>query len=211
VTQKTFFTREAIVEAAFTVTREQGWPAVTARSIAKKVGSSTMPIYSSMKSMEEIETEVRGRAEALLLDFQRRDFGGESSSLNMAIGYVTFARDESNLFRFLYIDRPLGEREGRSGHALTTAEQFMSGTRPVALADQVPTAMEDPRILKSWIFTHGLASLLSGGVLRLADARISELLREAGAAFFGRTAAARAPTAAAAPAADKTRKKKVEK
>ena len=30
--------------------------------------------------------------------------------------------------------------------------------------------MSDPRILKSWIFTHGLASLVSSGVLDLAAA-----------------------------------------
>jgi len=185
MTQKTFFTKEAVVEAAFTLTRENGWSAVTARSIAKKLGSSTMPIYSSMKSMEEIEAEVRARAEALMLEFQGRSYGG-MASLDMAIGYVKFARDESRLFRFLYIDRPVQEAAGaRGSRKTTTAEQFMAGARPVALADQVPTAMEDPRILKSWIFTHGLASLVSGGVLDLPDEKIRSLLLESGAAFFG--------------------------
>lgn len=186
MTQKTFFTKEAIVEAAFMLTREKGWSAVTARSIAKKLGSSTMPIYSSMRSIEEIEVEVRARAEALMLEFQARSYGG-MASLDMAIGYVTFARDERNLFRFLYVDRPAREAVGARdlSHPLTTAEQFMAGTRPVALADQVSTAMEDPRILKSWIFTHGLASLVSGGVLDLPDEKIRSLLLESGAAFFG--------------------------
>ena len=187
MTQKAFFTREAIVGAAFALTREKGWQAVTARNVAKKMGSSTMPIYSSLSSMEEIEAEVRARAEALLLEYQGRDFGG-GGSLDMAIGYVTFARDERRLFRFLYIDRPLqgarGSRPRQGKRPLTSAEQFMTGTAPVALADQVPTALEDPRILKSWIFTHGLASLVSGGVLELPDQRIRELLMEAGAAFF---------------------------
>ena len=207
MTQKTFFTREAVVEAAFTLTREEGWPAVTARSIARRLGSSTMPIYSSMKSMEDIEAEVRGRAEATLLEYQGRDYGGETS-LNMAVGYVAFARDERNLFRFLYIDRPLHGQDAAAGRSVTTVEQFISGARPVALADQVPTAMGDPRILKSWIFTHGLASLVSGGVLELANERIRSLLEEAGAAFFSQTPTARA---AAASAAGRARNKKKEK
>ncbi len=174
MTQKAVFTREAIVEAAFSLTREQGWSAVTARSIARKLGSSTMPIYSSMKSMEEIEAEVRGRVAAFIQEYQARDYGG-GSSLNMAIGYVTFARDEGNLFRFLYVDRPT--------------------------AYQVPAAMNDARVLKSWIFTHGLASLVSAGVLELTDRRIRDLLMEAGAAFFGETAAGEADAEAAAAAA----------
>ena len=44
--------------------------------------------------------------------------------------------------------------------------------------------MSDPRILKSWVFPHGLASLVSGGVLDLPDERIQGLLLESGAAFF---------------------------
>jgi AcrR family transcriptional regulator len=184
VTQKAFFTKEAIVEAAFTVTRDQGWSNVTARNIAKKLGSSTMPIYSSMKSMEEIEAEVRARAEQLLLDFQKKDYGGDLPT-NMAMGYVTFARDERHLFHFLFDDRPTRSTllQANRGTAMTLDQLAASGS-PVHLVDQVPTAMQDPRILKSWIFTHGLASMVSAGVLDLPDERIRSLLLESGAAFM---------------------------
>lgn len=184
LTQKAFFTKDAIVEAAFTLTREQGWGTVTARNIAKKLSSSTMPIYSSMKSMDEIEGEIRAKAAKLLLEFQQRTYAGEVM-LDMAIGYVTFARDERNLFRFLFVERPLqaraqnGEREVSGPH-----EELLAGRSVVSLEDQLPVAMRDPRILKSWIFTHGLASMLSSGVLDLPDERIKSLLMESGAAFF---------------------------
>ncbi len=68
MTQRTFFTKEMIVDAAFQLTREKGWGAVTARNVARRLGSSTMPLYSSMKSMEDIEAEVRRRLEARLRD-----------------------------------------------------------------------------------------------------------------------------------------------
>jgi AcrR family transcriptional regulator len=184
MTQKTFFTKEAIVEAAFTITRELGWGGVTARNIAKKLGSSTMPIYSSMKSMEEIEAEARARAEHLLLEFQHRHYTDEVM-LNMAIGYVTFARDERNLFRFLYVDKPLKADAESSGLDVNGSyDELMAGKRAVSLKEQLPVAMRDPRVLKSWIFTHGLASLVSSGVLELPDERIKSLLTESGAAFF---------------------------
>ena len=106
MTQRLLYTREAIAEAAFELARQKGWVAVTARSVARKLGSSTMPIYSNMSSIDEIEREVRSRAESLLLDYQRRAFT-EDPALNKAVGYVAFARDQKNLFRFLYVDRPL--------------------------------------------------------------------------------------------------------
>jgi AcrR family transcriptional regulator len=186
MTQKAVFTKESVIEAAFTLTRQKGWAGVTARNIARKLGSSTMPIYSSMKSMDEIEIEVKARAEELMLEFQRRAYT-ENPPLNLAVGYVTFARDERNLFRFLFVDRPTEPSraaKGTGGNALKL-DQFLAGTQPTHLVDQAPTAMEDPRILKSWIFTHGLASMVSSGVLDLPDEKIRTLLMESGAAFFG--------------------------
>ena len=143
MTQRTIFTREMIVEAAFSMTREQGWGGVTARSIALRLGSSTMPIYSSLKSMDEIEKEVRRKAEELMHDCQRRPYTAETL-LNSAVGYVVFARDEPRLFRFLYVDRPLiqppaGEVAGGA------AADIESVGGVVDLADQAATALHGTR------------------------------------------------------------------
>jgi AcrR family transcriptional regulator len=181
MTQRTMFTKEKIVEAAYQLTRETGWQGVTARSIAVKLGSSTMPLYSSLKSMADIETEVRARAEACLHEYQGRRSVSERL-LSSALGYVAFARDEKNLFRFLYVDRPLAaNRPGVGGRAVDAVKT--GGI--VDIADQAVVAMKDPRILKSWAFTHGLASLISSGVLDLPDESITRLLLEMGAAIYG--------------------------
>jgi AcrR family transcriptional regulator len=181
MTQRTTFTKEKIVDAAYQRTREAGWQGVTARSIAVKLGSSTMPLYSSLKSMADIETEVRARAEASLHEYQGRRLVSEPL-LSSALGYVAFARDEKNLFRFLYVDRPLAaNRPGTRGRAVDAVKA--GGI--VAIADQAAVAMKDPRILKSWAFTHGLASLISSGVLDLPDETIARLLQEVGAVIYG--------------------------
>jgi AcrR family transcriptional regulator len=184
MTQKVLFTREMIVEAAFVLARRVGWTAVTARTIARELGSSTMPIYSNLRSMEDIEKEVRIMAEKLLLDYQNRRYT-DDLPLNMAEGYVRFAKEEPHLFRFLYLDRPLRQSPGTGEHEVTGAyEKLSSGITAIRLAEQVPTAMQDPRILKSWIFTHGLAAMISSGVLDLPVERIRSILSDAGGAFF---------------------------
>ncbi len=185
MTQSAVYSRDRIVEAAVTLTREQGWAAVTARNIAKQLSCSTMPIYSSLKSMHGLEQEVRRSAEELMLDYQRRQYTPDSA-LNSALGYVTFARNEPNLFRFLFVDRPVKMRRGdlKREAALSSGEVF-AGTRIPRLADQVPTAMLDPRILKCWIFIHGLASMIGTGVLDLTERRIKRLIIEAGEVLFG--------------------------
>lgn len=184
MTQRTTFTREMIIEAAFSLARETGWGGVTARTIAQRLGSSTMPLYSSLKSMEEIEKEVRKKAEELMHDYQRRPFA-EERLLSSAVGYVVFARDEPNLFRFLYVDRPLTQvpQAGQPGADGAVADVDSVGG-VVDLADQAATALRDPAVLKSWAFTHGLASLISSKVIDLPTERIASLLVESGAAFY---------------------------
>jgi AcrR family transcriptional regulator len=178
--QRTTFTKEKIVEAAYDLTQEQGWGAVTSRAIASKLGSSTMPLYSSLRSMDEIETHVRARAESALQEYQRRKYT-ENSMLNSAVGYVTFARDQRQLFRFLFVDRPLAANRPRRRAAVP---DIYAAGGVADLADQAAIAMGDPRVLKSWAFAHGLASLLSAGVLELTDNDIARLLSEVGAAIY---------------------------
>jgi AcrR family transcriptional regulator len=184
MTQRVQFTKEIIVEAAFALTRETGWSSVTARNIAKRLGCSTMPIYSSLRSMGGIENEVRRKAEKLMLQFQRKKYT-DDLPLNMAEGYVRFAKEQPFLFRFLFLDRPLTQVPGTNEHEVAGAyEKLTSGKKAVTLADQVPVVMQDPRILKNWIFTHGLAAMVCSGILDLKVERIRSILTEAGGAFF---------------------------
>ena len=54
--------KEAIVDAAVEVLRSGGASAVNARSVAKKLGCSTQPIYLSFQSMNELKTAVTQQA-----------------------------------------------------------------------------------------------------------------------------------------------------
>lgn len=178
------FTREMIIDAAFSITRENGWKTVTARTISKRLACSTMPIYSLFQSMEPIGTEVKTRAGSLMQEYQKRAYT-EDPMLNIAIGYVIFARDELNLFRFLFIDNPTRLSEKAT---VLQAEEFtkefgsVKGVREAM--DQIPESMSNPLMLKSWIFTHGLASMIGEGVLTLTDETIRSLLLSAGGAFY---------------------------
>ena len=71
------FTKEDIVEAAFNVVREQGWEALSQRSIAKKLNASIGPIYSYLKSMTNLEEAVIEKAYELLLHYMLTPRGDE--------------------------------------------------------------------------------------------------------------------------------------
>ena len=47
--------KEQIIDAAVEVLRDNGFSAINARSVAKKLGCSTQPIYFSFKNMDELK------------------------------------------------------------------------------------------------------------------------------------------------------------
>ncbi len=183
--QPSVYSYEQIINAAFELIREHGWQGVTTRAIAKKLGSSTMPIYSHLKSLEELEKELRAKASSLLKEFQQRPYT-EHTLLNLAFGYVVFARDEKHLFRFLYLDRPRRLDLGAMSEMKNTffSEFGVESAAGRALLELKKSGQE-ALIQYTWIFTHGLAMLVNSGALASnADQVILEYLKNAGEAFY---------------------------
>ena len=50
--------KEQIIDAAVEVLRDDGFSAINARSVAKKLGCSTQPIYFSFKNMDELKAAL---------------------------------------------------------------------------------------------------------------------------------------------------------
>ena len=159
--QPSVYSYEQIIDAAFELVREQGWSGVSTRAIAKKMGSSTMPIYSNVRSVEELQKEVQQKARELLKKFQKQPYT-EHVLLNLAFGYVVFARDEKNLFRFLYLEKP--ERldlEDVSGMKESFFAQFGEQSEQVKALSKMQEPGQEAVIQYPWIFTHGLAMLVN--------------------------------------------------
>ena len=65
------FTKDEIITAAFETVRERGEDALTAREVAKKLGSSSSPIFTVFADMGELKGEVRKRAKTLFDDYMK--------------------------------------------------------------------------------------------------------------------------------------------
>jgi AcrR family transcriptional regulator len=176
------FTKEDIVDAAFTVTRKHGWEKCTARMIARELGSSTMPIYSGLSCMQKLKDAIARRASDLLIQYQTKERSGWRF-LDMGIGYVLFAQNEKNLFRMLYFTES-GEdmSPGRIGeHRGYVFDAIMERLHDEAVLPGF--AIEDKKdiLYKMWIFSHGLAVLGNNGVIgEMTEEEVTRLLMETG-------------------------------
>ena len=56
------FTKEQMIDAAIELICEKGADRLTARELGKQLGSSSCPIFTLFKDMDEVKTEVKKRA-----------------------------------------------------------------------------------------------------------------------------------------------------
>jgi AcrR family transcriptional regulator len=95
--KKTKYTRVAVIEAGLKQLKESGWEDLTPKSVAKKLGASTMPIFSHFATMDEFRVAILDRAWEMHREYISKSYTGDIW-LDQGIGYVLFARDHSQIF-----------------------------------------------------------------------------------------------------------------
>jgi AcrR family transcriptional regulator len=184
--QPSVYSLEQIIAAAFAIIRQDGREKVTARAIAKELGSSTMPIYTRVKSMDDLDLDLKKKTRKLLVEYQKRGYT-QDPLLNMAIGYIVFARDEKNAFRYLFLEKTEALQEDRMGSNMREAfaEDFGKEAEQTGTLSDMTPEQQEFLMKHTWIFTHGLAMLAYGGNLeQKKDDEIIGYLQNAGGAFY---------------------------
>ena len=100
---KAKFSREEIVSAAFGLIRESGEDAITARKIAARLGVSTKPIFTCFKTMDELKDEAFKAACVFYREYAETGLEEKVPLLGFCERYISFAREEPNLYRFLFL------------------------------------------------------------------------------------------------------------
>ena len=176
---KVSITKELVLEAAFEIVQEDGLKGLTARHIAKRLDCSTAPVYSTFKSMAELEEEVMRKVRDLLIEYTRKEYS-ETPFLNMGFGFVLFSRENKNLYRELFLS---GDRFIEILNELDAImlEMLMQDPQYNNLPDDLRRVL----LTKMWTFTHGMSSLICVGLLKDdSDEYIMKLMSETGRAVI---------------------------
>lgn len=175
------FTRDDVVEAAFEVVRKNGLDALSARAIAGELDSSTMPIYSYLKSMNSLEEEIVRKAFDLLSSYQTTPRTGDMF-LDMGAGYILFAKYEEPLFRYINAEK---HRRLRNKHHEKNFKFLIRRLREYPLVRGLSEDEVRKFFLQGWIYSHGLADLINGSFFKsIDDEGIIELLTYTGRRYI---------------------------
>lgn len=174
-------TSNQILEAAFALTREYGYESVNARSLAKRIGCSTQPVFSRFTSMDELKHAFHTYLGEYFNGYVMKRMVGENPFRQVGLAYIAFAKEEPNLFRVLFMS-DIQKLDGFTG--------FFGDTDNVEVAGQLSKSLgisfEGAKRLymKSWIFAHGIASMVATNSIRLSDNEIQEMLGTSYRAFL---------------------------
>ncbi|MBI4831710.1 MAG: hypothetical protein HY801_09190 [Candidatus Lindowbacteria bacterium] len=173
--------REDVVKAAFAVVRAHGAERLSARSIAKELKSSTMPIYSCFESMRSLEEEILRKSFELLSNYQTTPRTGDIF-LDMGVGYVLFAKKEKHLFALINAEKNRRLRDSYHERNFQFLIQKLSG---YPLVRGLPEKEIRRFFLQGWIYSHGLAELVRSSFFKkTGEEEIIELLTYTGMRYI---------------------------
>ncbi len=171
---KVKFTKEEVIGAALDITRSQGLSALTARSLAARLGSSAKPIFGLFKNMEEVNSCVLSAANDLYTSYLIEDMGKKEYPPYKASGmaYIRFAKEERELFKLLFMRDRTGE----------TIAEDREAIRPIldVIQKNLGLSRDDAYLLhlQLWIYVHGVATMAATGYLQWDTEFISQSLTD---------------------------------
>ena len=178
--RKESVTKNDILEAAFSILREEGIEQVTARKLAARANCSTQPIFRIYKSINELIEELFFKSCEFFRDYYRT-FPRQAVTpfVNLGYAYILFAQKNKKIFEFVFLSR---DRHGKTLYDLINGEEgYVS--REIQLAASQGCKHASELFMKMWIFIHGAASMSLTDDYDLKENETIEMLKDAYQAF----------------------------
>lgn len=167
-------TREKIIDGAYALVRRHGMSALNARTVASALGCSTRPIYLSFAGMDELKQAVAERITETYKSYLKNELDRHIYPDYKAygMGYIRFAREEKQLFSYLFMRDRTGENGVIDGGDLNGVYGALS------LATGLTGSEAERFHAECWVFVHGIATMLATSYLELDDATVSGLVTD---------------------------------
>ncbi len=155
---KVKFTKEQILSAALEIVRENGIETLSARTLGKKLGTSSCPIFTAFENMEALITAVKQEAMNVYSEYIKIGLQETPAFKGVGKQYILFAVKEPKLFQFLFMS------EQPSKPSVENVLPIIDDNYSLILA----SAEESYSICKTdaekiyrhlWIYSHGIAVL----------------------------------------------------
>lgn len=164
------YTREALLDAALDIIREQSVEAITAQELGRRLGASAPSVFTHFATVEDIRHAAVEAARALFDRYAAEGLAMEPPFKGFGVQCLRFAADEPKLYELLFmrsgVENPLMHyvlAEGRLGGVVgrLTEELGVSGEAAHWLFSSLV------------IYTHGLCCMTACGLVHYTDRELA--------------------------------------
>jgi len=181
---KAKITIDMILKTVLDITRDTGFETVNARSIAGKLQCSTRPIFTCYDNMDELKSEFLIYAYDYYEQYvaHYRNCTNVSPYLILPLSYISFAQEETHLFKLLFInDMDLEMTEAKDFY-----NEIGNEKKARLFSDTIGIELERAKIiyLDLFLYTHGIAVLTATKKLALDQTSSEKMLANILSAFI---------------------------
>lgn len=167
------YLRENIFNEAFEIVKNEGIEMLNARYLAKKLNCSTQPIFSNYENMEEIKKEIIAEANKIYNMYQEDGLKCEKKFYGTGLYYIKFASDFPNLFKLLFMSGNLSSYKN-----VNIVDKNVENNQNELISKTLNISLERAKYiqLESWVYVHGIASLIATKTVVFDEKIINRLL-----------------------------------
>ena len=181
MSRKATITQKEIVNAAFKITKKEGFEAITSRKLAAAAGCSTQPIFRIYENMDELRKDVYSKTAEFYSEYYadcRKSH--DVPFVDLGLAYIGFAQKYPHLFKLLFVSGQ--SPDGKSMYDLVngTDENVVKEINKAAAAG---AANAQQLFMQMWIFIHGAGCMAVTGDYDLDEATSVNMLESAYKSF----------------------------
>ena len=168
----TTITKAMIINSAIEIVREKDFSALSARNIAKKIGSSTQPIYWVYQNMEDLRLDAMGKVVSGMDDILNSYKKSGKPFLDYGLGYIYVAHIDPVFFRAIFVDNILDLKMTD----IIPKKEMLDMMKQDECSKDIP----DKKLLEiatnAWFLAHGIASLVANRMIVYDEDKAEKML-----------------------------------
>ena len=176
--------KETILSAALEMLIEDGYNAITIKTLSNKLGCSTQPIswhFGSMEGLRKALAEAAYKYASKKTNMVEKNIPEEFEKIGL--NYIDMAIDEPNLVKFISAESGRSLYNGQLINAMSHERnrQILSG---MSDAMEIDYDLTEKYMTAMVTYTHGLAMLIASGILKDSKEELHRRFGETGVRFM---------------------------
>lgn len=169
------YSKDKIIEVSLQIIKEKGIEELSARNIAKSLGSSVIPIFTYFDNMDVLKNEVINKIIDIYNSYIEKGLK-ENSFKGTGVAYIKFARENKNYFKILFMN----ECKSNSITEMLHAKEFKNEEISKEVSEKSGLSNESISKIRvhCWLTVHSIATMIVTNYCDFSDEEISEILTD---------------------------------